>query len=422
MPDPRPDLYPDVDRNKTNSSALPLAESLNGYADNAALPAADLNGVLSAVSDWIRWFDQRALIIPETTSDDLALTLGSGVSYVTGSGSLTTAANGGGMYHWRGVRLDLLSNKLPLYSLDSVTWAATRDNYLFISDEYVVTQLDVAVAAPAPATPADSFLLGVARTNGIEVTTWFPGDAPARFMITQTARVQNDGSRGWIEIAGNEAATAPGLIIGRSGGAVPQVTGQLRAQAAVSATTPNMWLDGGSSVVPCIGWDSGRVLVVKDHETIAEAAGVPITRRLRGHVDAVDADLIVESNYCYESTAVVTVDTGLTASVDFSPALGVSAGYAVGGKIRVIIGQRSDGAKVAVFDLFVRVQNVGGLSGAVKIISVSNPVAPDDEFSNTQFALTFLGSAVSLDIINDAVSPNARAFVYWDLSLAKIID
>ena len=419
MPQIRPDFYPDLDINSTNSTALPLAESLNGYPFGAALPSADYNALQGETGRWVRWLDQRAVIVPEITSDALCISLGTGVSYPTGTGSLTTVANGEGMYLWQGVRLDLLTNKLPLYGLDSVTWVANRDNYVFIDDDYGVTFTDVAVAAPSPATPANSFLIGYARTNGVEVTLWVPGPAPLAFLVRQILRAQKNGTRGHFEIQGDVAGANPGELIGLESDGT--VTGRVRSVPVVSPGTLKMWLDGGTGFAPALGWDESNVVTTLNQDCVAPQAGGQVRRRLRGQVEAVGTDLDVSAatsaNFVEESTEHAQFAAGNSSTqVRISPVLGLTNDRVMSGTVWVDLVDPTNVSNRAHFELYIAAEDNGG----VKTLSPTSTVAkitPFASYAAATFALQNTGDNIDLVMTtNSAGAPAGRMFASWRLN------
>lgn len=418
MPQLRPNFYPDLDINLTNSTALPLAESLNGYPNGAALPAADYNALQGETGRWVRWLDQRAVIVPEISADGLCITLGTGVSYPTGTGSLTTVANGEGMYLWRGVRLDLLTNKLPLYGLDSVTWVANRDNYVFIDDDYGVTFLDVPVADPPPATPANAFLLGYARTDGVEVTLWVPGSAPQVLLLRQVLRAQKNGSRGHFELQGDGLGT-PGELRGLASN--DAVLGRLRSVDSVGAGTLKMWLDGGTGFTPAMGWDESNVVTTLNQDCVAPQAGGRVRRRLRGQVEAVGTDLDVSAatsaNFVEESTDHAQFAAGNSSTqVRISPVLGLTNDRVMSGTVWVDVVATADVSRKAHFLLYIAAENKGGVI-SFETVTIVSKFTPFPEYASISFALSNTGDNIDLVITtNDVLAPAGRMFASWRLN------
>ena len=193
-----------VDETETLQHALPLAESVTGFANDQELPADKFNTIARSAAIWKRWLDQGRLPTRDAVGKTTSRLSSDVFEYTTVPGLVQSLTVDETFYLINGYFVRLSVDRIEAAGLSNITtrtFVASKDTHFYLEADGTIEAVEVTVGTPPSPGPGQWHLKTV-TTNATDVIGQVDGDdfaedrlyTTARWVFNNEARITDDGS------------------------------------------------------------------------------------------------------------------------------------------------------------------------------------------------------------------------------------
>lgn len=193
-----------VDETEMLQHALPLAESVSGFANDQELPADKFNTIARSAAIWKKWLDQGRLPTRDAVGKTTSRLSPDTFEYTSVPGLTQSLTVDETFYLVDGYFVRLSIDRIEAAGIANVTtrtFTASKDTHFYLEADGTIDVSEVTVGTP-PSPGAGQWWLKTVTTNATDVIAQTDGDdfaedrlyTTARWVFNNEARITDDGA------------------------------------------------------------------------------------------------------------------------------------------------------------------------------------------------------------------------------------